>query len=330
MKTLTPQQLDLFKNFLNGHDYFFIIGHKEPDGDCISSCLVLAEIIKDCNKQYELLSTGPFKRPEIKKFASQFSNQMQFLSQPERDRAGLIIADCSEFLRLGEIDGDLRGLDTFIIDHHKTASAPENSITIIDPTSPSTATLVQMIYEGICGKPSKKIADLLFFGLSTDSGFFRFLNTDSAEVFKAAARLVTAGTNPRTIYDEITSGKPFSTRKLIGIMLDKAQSYYGGKLIITFETMEDTKKYGQAGRDSDGLYQLLLSSENVEAAVFLRQESENSCTGGFRSKNDIDVSLIASKFGGGGHKNAAGMSVEGKLETLIPQIQKEFSKILKK
>ena len=66
----------------------------------------------------------------------------------------------------------------------------------------------------------------------------------------------------------------------------------------------------------------------MEAVVFLRQESAYTCTGGFRSKDNVDVSSIAAKFGGGGHKNAAGMSVEGRLDTLIPAVIKEFARIL--
>ena len=94
------------------------------------------------------------------------------------------------------------------------------------------------------------------------------------------------------------------------------------------KSLEDTKKYGSEGRDSDALYQLLLSSQDVEVAVFLRQDSISTCTGGFRSLDKVDVSQVAAKFGGGGHKNASGMCTDGKLENIIPQIVKEFSKIL--
>ena len=172
------------------------------------------------------------------------------------------------------------------------------------------------------------IEKTIFFGLSTDTGFFRFLGSDSADVFNAAARLVEYGADPRNIYNQINSGKPYSTRKLLGLLLEKAERYLDGRLVITYESLEDTKKYGLEGRDSDALYSLLLSSQNVEAVVFLRQDTSATCTGGFRSQDKIDVSSVAAKFGGGGHKNAAGMSCNGKVETLIPQIVKEFSKIM--
>ena len=325
---ITEQEFNSFKKFINNHNFFIVIGHKEPDGDCISSCLGIAEILKHYNKQYQLLSAGPFKRTEIQKFEKQFTNEMEFLSEEERKQTGLIICDCSEMHRLGEIEGDLRNLDTFVIDHHKTAEIPNNAESIIYSNSPAASLLVQLLYENCVGKLTEKIAKILYFGLMTDTGFFRFLTNKDTETFLASARLVEAGANPRETYDEITSGKSYQSRKLLGVMLNHAETYLDGKLIVTYETLEDTKKYGQEGRDSDALYSALLAVKNVEAVVFVRQETDSNCTAGLRSKDRVDVSSVAAKFGGGGHKNASGLSTQGKIETLIPAIVKEFARII--
>ncbi len=327
MQLLNEKQILAFKNFIENHDSFIICGHKEPDGDCISSCIGLSKIIEHFKKPYLMLNAGPFKRVEIKKFASLFKNALPFMTQDERNKTGLIMTDCSELHRLGELDGDMTGFDTFIIDHHKTSDSSMPN-TIIDPTSPAAVCLVFQIYESLVGKPDAQTAEILFFGLSTDTGYFRFLDSASAEVFRLTARLVEDGANPRKIYDYMTSGKPWNTRKLLGLMLERATPYFNGKLIVTWETMEDTKKYGQDGRDSDALYQMLLQAEGVEAVLFIRQETEHNCTLGLRSRDKIDVSLIAAKFGGGGHKNASGGSTEGQIDTLIPAIVKEFSKVI--
>ena len=328
MKEVLQSDFDAFKKFIERHDFFFIVGHKEPDGDCIASCLGIASILDVFNKKYQLLSAGPFKRNEVAAWEEKFSSELIFLDEKDRKSTGLIIADCSELHRLGELDGDLTGLDTFIIDHHKTGEFPQGAQGCINPEAPACAFLVQLFYENLAGKLPKNIAEILFFGLCTDSGFFRFLNSDSAPVFQAAARLVSYGVDPRSTYNHINSGKPYSTRKLLGVLLDKAERYLDGKLVITYETLEDTKKYGAEGRDSDALYQLLLSAKDVEAVVFLRQDTPLTCTGGFRSQDKIDVSVIAAKFGGGGHKNASGMSCNGRIETLIPQVVKEFARVM--
>ncbi len=326
MKIISEIQINSFKNFLDNHETFLIAGHKEPDGDCIASSIGISYILTHLHKTFRLLNAGPFKRTEIKKYAPLFKQEISFMTLEEQKKCGLIIVDCSEVSRLGEIDGDLKGFDTFIIDHHKTAVESPNSI--IDSTSPAAACIVQQLFEKIVGTPDKEEAQTLFFGTATDTGFFRFLNESDKEVFNSVARLVEAGTSPREIYQEMTGGKGWNTRKLLGIMLTRAERYLSGKLVITYETQEDTRKYGQDGRDSDALYTMMLSVEGVEAVVFVRQETEHSCTIGFRSKDKIDVSIVASKFGGGGHKNASGASTDGKIDTLIPSIVKEFSRIM--
>lgn len=320
-----------FKDFIEHHKFFLVAGHKDPDGDCVASCLGIAAILKHFKKDYQLLSSGPFKKNEITKYKDLFSDTLVFLDEAQRKETGLIITDCSEIKRIGEIDGDLNNLDIFVIDHHLTADLPQNAKGYINPKAPAAAYLVQLFYENLIGPIPEETASILFFGIGTDTGYFRFLtsqNEESADLFNAAARLVSYGADPRNIYNDINNGKPWSTRKLLGILLDKAEKYLDGKLIITYETIDDTKKYGSEGRDTDALYQLLLSSKDVQAAVFLRQDTPTTCTGGFRSLDKIDVSLVASKFGGGGHKNASGMSCEGKIETLLPSIVKEFARIM--
>ena len=327
MVPITEQQVESFKTFIEKHDSFLIAGHKEPDGDCMACSIGMSYILKHLGKRYTLLNAGPFKRTEIKKFAPLFRSDVPSMVASERAKCGLIIVDCSELSRLGEIDGNLEGLDTFIVDHHLTSEARGFS-SIIDATAPAAACLVQQLYEGIVGKPDANEAHTLFFGLATDTGFFRYLNQKDSSVFDCASRLTDAGVNPREIYQEMTGGKPWNTRKLLAIILERAERYCNGKLVVSYEEQVDTRKYGQEGRDSDAFYTLMLSTDGVQAVVFVRQESDTNCTAGFRSLRDCDVSVIASKFGGGGPKNASGASIQGRLEGIIPAIVEEFSKVL--
>ena len=119
MFEIPQNKADELKAFIDNHNFFFIAGHKEPDGDCITSCLGIAAILDYFGKTYQLLSAGPFKRNEVMRWQDKFSDTMEFQDESERKQSGLFIADCSEIIRLGEIDGDLKGLDTFVIDHHK-------------------------------------------------------------------------------------------------------------------------------------------------------------------------------------------------------------------
>lgn len=320
---LNQKDFEKFGNFLETHDEFIIAGHKEPDGDCLSSCLAMAAIIKKYNKPYTLVSVGPFKRTEIKKFSRYFTDMLPNFSKEKK--IGFMMLDCSEYHRLGDIQEQLKKYDLFIVDHHQTADISiENSI--IYPQAPATAFLVQLLYEHFCGKVDKKTAETLLLGICTDTGFFRFIDNTGKDLFLAVSRLLESGASPKETYRQINSGKPYSTRKLLGKLLDRAETKFNNKLIYTYETLEDTNSWGKNGRDSDSLYQLLLSVDKVEAALFLRQDTPYTCTAGFRSQENIDVSKIAAKFGGGGHKCASGLSTTGTIDELLPKILQEFEK----
>ena len=163
MKQITSQDASEFKAFIESHDFFFVAGHKEPDGDCIASCLAVASILDNFSKPYQLLSAGPFKRNEIVKWKDRFSDSMIFQDSQERAKTGLIVVDCGELFRLGEIDGDLKGLDLFIIDHHKTSSPVEGVKSYINPLAPACSYLIQIFYEMIIGDIPKDISEIIFF-----------------------------------------------------------------------------------------------------------------------------------------------------------------------
>jgi phosphoesterase RecJ-like protein len=103
------------------------------------------------------------------------------------------------------------------------------------------------------------------------------------------------------------------------------ESHFGGKLILSSE--EHDKNLNPESRDSDSLYQLIQSVAGVEAIVIIRQETPEKCSIGFRSRSFVDVASIAKSFGGGGHKNAAGTSMEGTIAELKPQIIKAFEEV---
>lgn len=187
MKILTKEQITAFKTFIDAHSSFIITGHKEPDGDCIASSLGIARLLKACGKDYCVLNAGPFKRTEIRPYERYFTSVLP-KSYHQIENPAVIIVDCSELSRLGDVDPLITRLDTYILDHHKTAESTEKSI--IDSTSPAASCIVQQLYEAIVGPLDKETAEILFFGLSTDTGFFRFLDTNSAEVFMAASRLL--------------------------------------------------------------------------------------------------------------------------------------------
>lgn len=323
-----PEVSDELVFFLRKYKTYLVVGHFEPDGDCVCSSLALASFLRRQGADVFILNEGPFEKTEVSRYKS------SFLQKPpahiDKKNTGLIIVDCTGIDRVGKtLSPLLRGFETAIIDHHATHSS-NAEVSLVLKTSPSTTYLVLAIIEHIVGSVTPEEAELLFFGLSTDTGFFRHLDQRSANVFRAAARLIEAGANPKKTFIKMNGGKSFNSRQILSKVLSRLTPYYDGRLMVSYETYEDVCRYGQYERDSDTTYMVIQSIENVEAMVLLKQESPDHCTIGFRSLDKIDVSIVAKQFGGGGHIQASGAYVKGTVETLIPQIVKCFELQFKK
>lgn len=322
LQTKKPKVSAELVDFLFKYKKYIVIGHFEPDGDCICSSLAMGSFLKRHGAEVFLLNEGPFAKTEIAEYASSFSQKIP--RGADKKTTGLVIVDCAGVDRVGgTFSTFLQGYDTVIIDHHATNTI-NNCVCLIQKDAPSTTYLVQAIIEYVDGKVSPYEAEILFFGLSTDTGFFRHLDTRSSNVFNAAARLVEAGANPKKTFLKMNGGKSLNSRKILANVLSRLQAFYDGRLMISYETYEEVCQYGRYSRDSDMTYMVIQGIENVEAMVLIKQESPTKCTIGFRSLDKIDVSVVAKTFGGGGHIQASGAYVDGTIEELIPQIVEKF------
>jgi len=313
--------------FIREGKEFLLAGHEEPDGDCVGSQLALASALTRLGKSARPCSAGPFeKRPEIRAYQSRFTAPEGIAPGPER----VIILDCASPERTGSLEAALRGRPLAVVDHHATASPgafPPGAPRYVVPQAPAATVLVLALIRALGLAPTPEEAQLLLFGLCTDSGFFRHVGAGSGAAFAAAAELTRLGASPKAVYDAIHGGKSLASRWLLARVLSRARPYYGGKLLVSTEEYEETREFGQDGRDSDSLYQLLQAVEGVEAIVIIRQESPRRCALGFRSRDRVDVGAIAKKFGGGGHKNAAGHIMDGTIADIYPVVLRAFEAV---
>jgi phosphoesterase RecJ-like protein len=311
-----------FIAFIREGGKFLVAGHKEPDGDCVGSQLALCSFLRRLGKEAVPCSSGPFKRTEVLPYKDCFT---PLPSGTERAGARVILVDCSARDRTGDLEPGLEGLPLGIIDHHVSASFDGEAV-YLDPGAPSVTSMVLELIEAFGMEPVREEAQLLFFGLCTDTGFFRHVDAGGAETFAQASRMIAAGASPKDAFLAINGGRNLNSRILMGIVLSRAQSYFDGRLILSFEEYEDTQRYGLDSRDSDTLYQLLQSVAGVEAIAVIRQETPENCTVGLRSRDRVDVAKIAAQFGGGGHKNAAGLSIPGYIEEIRSRLLEECKK----
>jgi phosphoesterase RecJ-like protein len=312
-------------DFIETGNKFLIAGHKEPDGDCIGSSLALCSVLERLGKRAIPCSAGPFKRIEIKSYEKQF---ISVPSEEDRRDARVIVVDCSSADRTGDLEPLLAGLPLALIDHHSAGvHSGEGTVLFLDPEAPSVTFMILALIEALGLNPTREEAEYLFFGLCTDTGFFRHIDAGRAEVFSYAGRMIRAGANPKKTFNAINGGKSFNSRILLGIQLSRAEEFFGGRFIYTSEEYEETQRFGLEGRDSDNLYQILLSTADVEAIAVIRQETPEKCTVGLRSRDWVDVAAVAADFGGGGHKNAAGFAADTRIAELKPKLLACFEKI---
>ncbi|MDR1957261.1 MAG: bifunctional oligoribonuclease/PAP phosphatase NrnA [Treponema sp.] len=312
-------------DFIKKGNKFLVVGHKEPDGDCLGSQLALSSVLQRLGKEAILCSAGPFKRPEVQAYQDRFTAH---IGAPEREGARVFILDCAAPSRTGDLHAALEGLPTAIIDHHAARAEGSSDLLYLDPAAPSVTFMILGLIEALGLQPTKEEAEYLLFGLCTDTGFFRHSDERSAETFAYTARLIRAGASPKRIFQRMHGGKSLNSRFLMGILLSRVQAYFGGTLLLTTEAYEETQRFGMEGRDSDTLYQVLQEVSGVEAIVIIRQENPEQCTVGLRSLDRVNVAEIAAQFGGGGHKNAAGCSIPGTIASVQPHIIKAFAEKL--
>jgi bifunctional oligoribonuclease and PAP phosphatase NrnA len=321
MKTAYANEILAILKFFKQHESFAIIGHEEPDGDCLSSQLAIMSFLKREGKDAVCYSPGPFLRPEIKDIEGEFSKG----SAKAADAA--IVVDCSTLDRIGRYSDDIAALPTAVIDHH-SAGAPFGEVRYIDPSAPSVTFQILNIFEAAGINPNPREAELLFFGLCTDTGFFRHLGADSQAAFAASGRLVAAGASPKATFARMFGNRTHDSRKLVGRLLERAELRFDGRLLVTWESAEELEEFGKHQRDSDALYQQLQMVQGCDIVVLVRQESEETCSVGLRSSGDVDVGEIARGFGGGGHRGAAGCSRTGLALDVARDIVDLFKSIL--
>lgn len=306
--TSVPREL---LDALSRHERFLIIGHEEPDGDCVGSQLALAGFLGRLGKQTRLYSPGPFKRPEVQRYASRFADTVA-PADTDGDTA-VVVVDCSTPSRIGSLAEAVDHLPSIVIDHHASGK-PFGHVRYIDPGAPSVTYLIQHIIEATGHAPDAEEAQLILFGLCTDTGFFRHLSGQSAPVFQAVARLVKAGADPNRAHFMMHGGRTLRSRILLGRLLSRAVPRFDGSVVTTYETFEDVHELGTESRDSDALYQALQAVEGCRVVALVRQETRDECSVGLRSNDEVDVGAIARSFGGGGHPKAAGFSSRGTVE----------------
>lgn len=294
-----------------------ISSHENPDGDAIGSMLALGLGIEQMGKEVVFYNKDGV--PEILRFLPR-SDRIGSSMNDVKGTFDLVFAvDCTGTNRAGgEFENFLKSGrcgKVVIMDHHQTNNSSAD-YHLLDPLSSSTGIIVYSVLKLLPVEIDSDIAKNVYTTIVGDTGSFRYSNTNP-ETFRIAAELVEHGVDPAEISEALFESEPLRKLKLIGLVLPTLE-VSGDKRIASVYV--DRNMYAESGarrEDSEGIVNIPRSIRGIEVALFFREESAKvgqSWKVSLRSKGKVDVAKIAEGFGGGGHKRAAGCSLEGSLE----------------
>jgi bifunctional oligoribonuclease and PAP phosphatase NrnA len=284
--------------------HFGITTHIKPDGDGVGSSLGLCWLLKSLGKSAEVIVHGDIP---LAYRSLPGADEIRNVERLDRSYDAVFIIECSDLERPGI--GGLEGEFTVNIDHHAT-SEHFGTINWIDSTASAVGEMIYNLCKAIGGRVTKEIAECVYMALVTDTGSFHFSNT-TERTLKVASELIKAGVKPATISEAVYNNYPWSRIELMRQVLGTVRRDESGKIAFLRQTLKMREAAGAVDGDNNGFVNIPLSAREILAAVYMREVGENEYRVSLRSKGDINVAKVAERYGGGGHRNAAGLKVEG-------------------
>ena len=283
---------------------FGITTHIKPDGDGVGSSLGLCWLLRSLGKEAEVIVHGDVP---IAYRTLPGADEIRDVKVVDNEYDAVFVIECSDLDRPG-IAG-LQNEFTVNIDHH-TTSEHFGTINWIDSTASAVGEMIYNLCKAIGGRITKDIAECVYMALVTDTGSFHFPNT-SDRTLKVASELIKAGAQPAKIGEAVYNNYPWSRIELMRQVLDTVKRDDTGRIAMLRQTIAMKDLAGAVDGDNNGFVNIPLAAREVVAVVYMREVGENQFRASLRSKGDINVAKVAEKFGGGGHKNASGLSIEG-------------------
>jgi len=289
---------------------FLIVIHINPDGDALGSALALSRVLKKMGREVTLLNNDPI--PMMYRYLPGWEAFSRTVPQTAPDV--LILLDCGEVERTGfkELPGKLK----LVVDHHLTKQNFGDIKWGLSDAS-STGEMVFNLIRALDVPLDKDTALCLYTAIVTDTGGFRYSST-SPSSFRAAAELLEAGVDPwhvtKNLYESISSERMALMGKALNAMKRN------GEVAIISVTDSMYKETGTSAEDTESFANLARSIKGVEVAVFIRQIGPDSFKVSMRSKGRVNVAAIAEAMGGGGHHNAAGGLMKGRLDDVEKRV----------
>lgn len=299
--------------FLLEHDHYTILSHRRPDGDTTGSSAALCLGLRQLGKTAHVLENA--------EVSPRFRWLHEGLTKPAAQEGDVIVStDVASPAMLPESFQSLLGSITLRIDHHGSATS-FTDLELVDAHSASCAELVWDVLKDMGVKADRAIAEAVYVGVSTDTGCFRYSNT-SAHTFETAAMCAAAGAGIYELNQELFETNTLARLKMQGWIVDHMQMISDGKMAICAIPRSVEEEIGVTPDDMDNISSFPRTVAGVCVAATLRETADGETKISVRAVPGYDAARVTEKFGGGGHKGAAGASLKMPLEEAALAVEK--------
>lgn len=316
---MLSQVVELIEN----KQVFGITTHVRPDGDGIGSSLGLCWLLRSLGKTAEVIVSDGIP-PSYATLPG--ADEIRHVKSIDREYDAVFVIECSDIDRPDIINLDKQF--TVNIDHHSTCEH-FGTINWIDSTASAVGEMIYNLCKAIGGRVTKEIADCVYMALIADTGSFHYPNTTD-RTLKVASELVKVGVKPAQISESLYNGYTWGRIELMREVLNTVRRDYTGKVAYLRQTLVMKQFSGAVDGDNANFVNIPLTAKEVEAVCYMREVAPETFRVSLRSKGEINVAKIAEKFGGGGHKNAAGLSVTGDWDEIERKIVDELTEAVEK
>ena len=295
--------------YFQHNDGFAVVAHTSPDRDTLGSSLALFHSLRLMGKQAAVICSDPV--PKVYHFLAGAGEI--FTPEQAPHFSNIVAVDCADRKRMGRAMCLLDKAGYSInIDHHLTNDSYADK-NLVDATAAATGEIMFRLLSLLEPGINQQIAACLYTAIITDTGNFSYSNT-TENTFRTAAELLRCGVDVAQINTRVFRTVSYVKTKLMGLAIERMELLCGGRLGLCGLSNQQMQKLGATGEDTEGIIDVIRDVETVELAVLIRETEDGLCRVSLRSKSSCDVSVLAAGFGGGGHEQAAGMSIPGGLE----------------
>lgn len=309
--------------FLRSGERFVLTGHVRADGDCLGAEVALFHLLRALGKDVRIVNPDALS-PRYA-FLSEATPIGRF--DETRTDGGLTnfdticLLDANTFDRTGPIAPHARkqGVRRFVVDHHQPSSEEAWDAQLVDPTAPASGVLVYRLAKHMGVALPRPALEAVFVSLTTDTGWFKYSNTDR-EAFEAAAELVSSGVDASVLFGRLYQNHRPEYPAGIAVALRGLRYAAGGRLAVAVVREDEMRGAGAELSETEDVLDLLRSVGSVEVVLLFRELPNGSVKCSARSKGAFDVHDLMRGFGGGGHQKAAGADLEGGTDAAVRRV----------